>query len=98
MDPQRRIVMSWTSSVGVHRTIVLPSAAMAETVTHRHAVYLVGNRTVLMFVGLLSGLVVSAAPFPRLMLTAHIQFLLTWDGCRNRRSPAPDRIDNRRRA
>jgi hydroxylaminobenzene mutase len=29
-----------------------------------------------MLVGLLSGLIVSAAPFPRLMLTAHIQFLV----------------------
>jgi hydroxylaminobenzene mutase len=38
--------------------------------------YLTGNGALLMLVGLLCGLTISAAPYPRLMLTAHVQFLV----------------------
>ncbi len=38
--------------------------------------YLAGNGTLMMLAGLLCGLAVGAAPYPRLMLTAHIQFLV----------------------
>jgi hydroxylaminobenzene mutase len=34
------------------------------------------NGTLLMLTGLLCGLAIGAAPYPRLMLTAHIQFLV----------------------
>lgn len=37
---------------------------------------LAGNGATMILVGLLSGLAVNAAPYPRLMLTAHIQFLV----------------------
>jgi hydroxylaminobenzene mutase len=38
--------------------------------------YLTMNGAVMILAGLLSGLTVGAAPYPRLMLTAHIQFLV----------------------
>jgi len=42
----------------------------------RQSYYLTGNGALMILVGLLSGLAVAAAPYPRLMLTAHIQFLV----------------------
>ena len=42
--------------------------------THSH--YLVVNGTLLMLTGLVCGLVIAPAPYPRLMLTAHVQFLV----------------------
>ena len=38
--------------------------------------YLTGNGALMVLAGLLCGLTVSAVPYPRLMLTAHIQFLV----------------------
>ena len=38
--------------------------------------YLTMNGAFMMLAGLLSGLTIAAAPYPRLMLTAHIQFLV----------------------
>ena len=42
----------------------------------RHSYYLTGNGALMILAGLLCGLTISAAPYPRLMLTAHIQFLV----------------------
>ncbi len=42
----------------------------------KQSYYLTGNGALMILVGLLSGLAVAAAPYPRLMLTAHIQFLV----------------------
>ena len=42
----------------------------------RQPTYLAANGAVLILTGLLVGLAVPAAPFPRLMLTAHIQFVV----------------------
>lgn len=42
----------------------------------RQAFCLTANGALLILAGLLCGLAVSAAPYPRLMLTAHIQFLV----------------------
>jgi hydroxylaminobenzene mutase len=46
------------------------------TNNHRSSSYLAGNGALLILVGLLVGLAIPAAPYPRLMLTAHIQFLV----------------------
>jgi len=42
----------------------------------KQSYYLAGNGALMILVGLLSGMAVAAAPYPRLMLTAHIQFLV----------------------
>lgn len=42
----------------------------------KQSYYLTGNGALMILVGLLCGLAVAAAPYPRLMLTAHIQFLV----------------------
>jgi (hydroxyamino)benzene mutase len=46
------------------------------TVNPKQSYYLTGNGALMILAGLLSGLTVAAAPYPRLMLTAHIQFLV----------------------
>ena len=42
----------------------------------KQSYYLTGNGALMMLAGLVCGLTISAAPYPRLMLTAHIQFLV----------------------
>jgi hydroxylaminobenzene mutase len=60
-----------SSEEGIMTSVAVPEAGRVE-----HSYYLAANGAVLMLVGLLCGLAVAAAPYPRLMLTAHIQFLV----------------------
>jgi hydroxylaminobenzene mutase len=60
-----------SSEEGIMTSVVVPEASRAE-----HSSYLAANGATLMLAGLLCGLGVAAAPYPRLMLTAHIQFLV----------------------
>jgi len=52
------------------------SVSVAGTTNSAHSYYLAGNGAALILAGLLCGLVIPAATYPRLMLTAHIQFLV----------------------
>ncbi len=48
----------------------------SATVDSKAPHYLAANGALLILAGLLCGLTIPAAPYPRLMLTAHIQFLV----------------------
>ncbi|MBI3769276.1 MAG: hypothetical protein HY271_12420 [Deltaproteobacteria bacterium] len=48
----------------------------AATDNTEQSYYLTGNGSLMILAGLLCGFTISAAPYPRLMLTAHIQFLV----------------------
>ncbi|MFM7141610.1 MAG: hypothetical protein ACKO2K_06800 [Alphaproteobacteria bacterium] len=67
--------MAETASGGERRVMPTGSRSAAAG-TRPAAVRLVGNGAAMMLVGLLWGLTVGAAPYPRLALTAHIQFLV----------------------
>jgi hypothetical protein len=60
-----------SSEEGIMHSVAVPEASRAE-----HSSYLAANGATLMLVGLLCGLGVAVAPYPRLMPTAHIQFLV----------------------
>lgn len=52
------------------------SMRSVKSPSDRQAHLLAANGATLIFVGLLCGLIIPAAAYPRLMLTAHIQFLV----------------------
>jgi hypothetical protein len=69
---------TWARDRTIRRSEVPVDNKPAPPAAHvsRQSYYLVANGALLMLAGLLCSLTVGVAPYPRLMLTAHIQFLV----------------------